>query len=209
MVSRSSFLPLRTEDALEILREVLPSIPEYCRIIRIQRDIPSTKILAGVKKTNLRQDLEKIPCRDIRAREVGHYFRVHKRLPSSVEFVIREYDSSEGKEFFLSLEDLKEDVLVGYCRLRFPSQSLRKEITEKSALIRELHIFSEALSLGEKKEESLQHKGHGSFLLKKAEELCRTHGKKKVVVISGIGVREYYRKKHAYSLEGPYMIKEL
>jgi len=90
--------------------------------------------------------------------------------------------------------------------LRFPSICLRKEITAKSALVRELHVYGAAVQIGKKG--SVQHKGLGKKLLKKAEDIATSKGKNKIVVISGIGVREYYRKL-GYKKQGVYMVKNL
>ena len=114
------------------------------------------------------------------------------------------YEASKGKEFFISLED--KNSLYGFCRLRFPSQFIRKEITKGSVLIRELHIYGESVELGKKGK--IQHKGYGKLLLRKAEEISEKNNKNKIVVISGIGVKEYY-KKLGYKKDGPYMVKYL
>ena len=103
---------------------------------------------------------------------------------------------------------MKNDVLFGFCRLRFPSQFLRQEVTKDSALIRELHVFSSAVQIGKRDKESFQHKGIGKSLLMKAEEVSKQNGKNKIVIISGIGAREYFRK-FGYELEGAYMVKVL
>ena len=121
---------------------------------------------------------------------------------------VLEYDASEGKEYFISFET--KNALYGFCRLRFPSESLRKEITLKSALIRELHVYGEALDIGAKGKSdggSAQHIGYGKRLLAEAEKISKKNGKNKVVVISGIGAREYY-KKLGYKKEGVYMVKK-
>lgn len=199
------FIPLTAKEAAELIVEFKKFIPEYCRIMRVQRDIPTYQIAAGVEMTNLRQYMHQkynVNCRCIRCREP----KGKKINFSKVEVKVSEYEASNGKEFFISVEDVKNDLLVGFCRLRFPSQSLRKEITEKSALIRELHVYGTATSLGE--DGSVQHKGFGKKLLKKAEEIAQQNGKNKMVVISGVGVREYYRKL-GYSLESFYMVKDL
>ncbi|HZX12440.1 MAG TPA: tRNA uridine(34) 5-carboxymethylaminomethyl modification radical SAM/GNAT enzyme Elp3 [Candidatus Nanoarchaeia archaeon] len=181
-------------------------VPEYVRIMRVQRDIASTVIDAGPIKTNLRQEVEKIckkeniHCKCIRCREAGF------KSVENPEVKVLEYEASEGKEFFISLE--KDNVLIGYCRVRFPSQCLREEITEKSAIIRELHIYSDALPLGERAEKSLQHRGFGKRLMEAAERIAKEKGKEKMLVISGIGVKEYYRKL-GYKKEGPYMAKTI
>jgi histone acetyltransferase (RNA polymerase elongator complex component) len=120
---------------------------------------------------------------------------------------IEEYLASEGKEFFLDVVN-KEDILIGFIRLRFPSQTnLRKEITKKTALIRELHIYGKIIPVGHIEDKS-QHKGWGTKLVKKCEEISKENGFEKIAIISGVGVRAYY-KKLGYELEGNYMIKEL
>lgn len=193
--------PLSTEEAAQLIQEFLPSIEPYCRIMRVQRDIPTYRTTAGVGETNLRQRLDEHASRDIRTREIGSR-KIETLKP---EIVVIEYDASDGKEFFISYEDKEQNVLVGFVRMRFPGQQLRPEITPKSALIRELHVYGEAAGI--KMEGKAQHKGTGSLLLKKAEEIARQHGMLKMVVIAGIGVREYYINKHGYEKEGPYVVK--
>ncbi len=202
---QGKFNALSTEDAAKMIAEFKQFIPEYCRIMRVQRDLPHYQVDAGVTKPNLRQLIETktkelgIKCRCIRCREIKNAKLENPQL------IVREYEASKGKEFFISFED--QDKIIGFCRLRFPSRFLRSEITKDSALIRELHIYSTALSLG-KKGESAQHKGFGKKLLEKAESIAKENKKNKIVVISGVGVRDYYRKLN-YSLEGPYMVKSI
>ena len=197
--------PLTTEKAAEIIAEFKKSVPEYCRIMRVQRDIPSYATEAGPGRTNLRQYVnkiledKKIKCRCIRCREIGRNIKKGK-----VKLKVFEYKASKGKEFFISLED--DNSLYGFCRLRFPSAFLRKEITKDSALIRELHVYGGLTELGERGK--IQHKGYGKLLLKKAEDISRKNKKNKIVVISGVGVREYY-KKLLYKKEGVYMVKKI
>ena len=208
------FKPLMTKEAAELISWFKQFIPPYCRIQRIQRDIPTYATEAGVDRTNLRQYVEKlckeknIKCKCIRCREAGIKLRTKKVNLDNLKIDIIEYEASKGKEFFISAEDKENDVLFGYCRLRFPSQSLREEITKDSALIRELHVYSPAVEIGKTSDESFQHKGIGKALLKEAEKISIKNNKNKIVVISGIGAREYF-KKFCYGLEGPYMVKNL
>ncbi len=210
------FTPLSTKEAAELIAEFKQRIPKYCRIMRVQRDIPTYVTASGVDRTNLRQYIEKIckekgiKCRCIRCREAGQYEKsTGKKLNlEDIEIAVEEYGASHGKEFFISAEELADDVLAGFARLRFPSQFLRPEITEDSALIRELHVFSSAVQIGRSSDNSLQHKGIGRALMKKAEEIAKQHGKNKIVVISGIGAREYFRKL-GYEKEGVYMVKRV
>jgi elongator complex protein 3 len=206
---QGSYKPLTTQQAAEIIAEFKRVVPKYVRIMRIQRDIPTKHTEAGVDRTNLRQYVDAmcnakgIRCRCIRCREVGRAKKLGK-----VDITVMRYDASHGKEFFISAEDVKNDVLVGFARLRFPSQQLRAEITEDSALLRELHVYGETAAVGEKAGLKSQHKGYGKMLLETAENIARQQGKNKMIVISGVGVREYYRKL-GYKREGQYMVKKL
>lgn len=201
---KKKYKPLTTKEAAELIVEFKKFVKPYCRIMRVQRDIPTYVTEAGVDRTNLRQYIhnlmgkKRIRCKCIRCREAGRAEKIGKYAIN-----VRIYDASHGKEFFISAEDTKNDVLLGFCRMRFPSQSLRKEITKDSALIRELHVYGEAAAIGKKG--LIQHKGLGRKLLKKAESIAKKHRKKKIVVISGVGVRGYYRK-FGYNLNGPYMV---
>lgn len=206
------FTPITTQEAAVIIAEFKREIPTYCRVMRVQRDIPTYRTEAGVDRTNLRQYVDEIckerniHCRCIRCREVGHQQLKNLRKLNKPSLVVVEYASSHGKDFFISYEDRKNDLLYGFVRLRFPSAVLRKEITEKTGLIRELHVYGEATSLGE--QGKVQHRGLGKKLMLAAEKICKKHGKNKVVVISGVGVRDYYRKL-GYQREGVYMVKKL
>ncbi len=199
------FKPLSIKDAAELLIKFKKHVPKYCRIMRIQRDIPTKQWIAGVEMTNFRQYLFQkydVKCNCIRCREpMGKEIDWNK-----VKIKIQEYGASKGKEFFISAEDTKNDLLVGFVRMRFPSDSLRKEITKKSALIRELHVYGTSLGLKEKG--TVQHKGYGKKLMKTAEEIAKKEGKDKMVVISGVGVREYYYNLN-YKKEGPYVTKKI
>jgi len=208
------YTPITTKKAVEIITEIKRFVPRYVRIMRVQRDIPTQVTEAGVDRNNLRQYVEKelkikgIKCNCIRCREVGHKIKKEKIKVDSknVKLNVFEYNASNGKEFFISFDDTKNDALIGFCRLRFPNQCLRKEITKNSALIRELHVFGSAVSIGMKGD--VQHAGYGKKLLKKAEDISKRNKKDKIVVISGIGVRNYYRKL-GYKKQGPYMVKKL
>ncbi len=205
MWKKGKYKPLTTSRAAEMIADFKKHVPPYVRIMRVQRDIPTYATAAGVDRTNLRQYVEdvmrkkKIKCSCIRCREIGRAKRVGK-----ARLKVLYYTASEGDEFFISVED-KENIF-GFCRLRFPSQSLLKEITDDSALIRELHVYGPATAIG--KRGIVQHKGIGKMLLHQAEDIAKTYYKNKMVVISGIGARDYYRKM-GYKKEGAYMVKRL
>ena len=200
--------PIGTEEAAELIAEAHRYIPEYCRVMRVQRDIPTNATLLDDSRTNLRQyvmelaEKKGINFRDIRSREIKNVVSDEKP-----QLIVREYDASGGKEFFISEELSGSDKLLGFLRLRFPPRSLHPVIEEDSALIRELHVYGSAVAIG-KKDEKTQHKGVGKRLMEKAEKIASDNGKNKMVVISGVGVRGYYRKL-GYELEKPYMVKRL
>ncbi|SFK88040.1 elongator complex protein 3 [Halogranum rubrum] len=223
MWRRDEYQPLTNEDAIEVVSEVMGMIPKYTRLQRVQRDIPADFIDAGVWKSNLRQLAEQraeekgIQLRDIRAREVG----MNEEDPSeeNIELDVMTYESGGGLEHFISFEDTEKDLLVGFCRLRFPSYShaapgpmeegdtVRRELKD-AALVRELHVYGSEAGIGTA-DGDWQHKGYGKQLLKKAEHLAADAGFEKVSVISGIGVRQYYRDKLGYHQDGPYVSKRL
>ncbi len=184
-----------TETAAEAVALCKAEVPEYCRIMRVERDIPTPLIEAGPDKSNLREIArEKMasPCKCIRCREVGRTkARGRKKLLEKV------YGASCGDEAFISIED--DSALHGFVRLR-------RNAGGRTG-IRELRVYGEQTPVG-KKSRQAQHKGLGSRLLKAAEGRARKWGSKKMFVLSGVGVREYYRK-HGYKLRGSYMVKGL
>ncbi|MBI4739821.1 tRNA uridine(34) 5-carboxymethylaminomethyl modification radical SAM/GNAT enzyme Elp3 [Candidatus Woesearchaeota archaeon] len=204
---RGIFTPISTGEAADRIAEIKRFVQPYCRIMRVQRDIPTKMTIAGVDQTNLRQVVAEtckergITCRCIRCREVGRFKKIEH-----VEIVIQSFDASGGTEFFISAEDKRNAVLLGFCRMRFPSQELRDEITKDSAIVRELHVYGSAVPIGSQGD--VQHRGWGKKLMQCAEEVARIHKKKKMLVISGIGVREYYYKL-GYKRDGPYVSKML
>lgn len=209
---KGEYKPLTTEEGVKLISEAMKYIPKYCRVIRIQRDIPSDKIVAGIKSSNLRELVERecekggIKIQEIRYREVGHKFE--KGIISnldSIKLLRFDYDASQGKEIFLSFEDVKNDVLIGFLRLRIPHKPFRPEIDEKTGLIRELHVYGPTVPIGQKMRKAWQHKGFGRKLLKEAERIAKNEfDMKKIIIISGVGVKEYY-KKFGYKKEGPYV----
>ena len=207
--------PYTDKQLINLIIDLKKMVPEYTRIARLYRDIPAESIIGGSKLSNLRQivheEMKKRgeKCRCIRCREIKE--EVPKE--DDVKLIIREYNSSGGREFFLSFEDIKTDKLISFLRLRFPSQLFSgedhfiKEL-QGSAVIRELHTYGVHLAISEKKTGASQHSGYGKKLLKKAEEITKKNGISNLAVISGIGVREYYRKR-GFRLKGSYMAKKV
>jgi len=170
--------------------------PTYVRIIRLIRDIPAESIIAGNMITNLRQvmQLRGAQCRCIRCREA----REKKFAINDLKLTSLKYQASEGEEYFISFESRDGKILYGFCRLRLSGQ--------KTALVRELHVYGELVSVGGSAK--IQHIGLGKRLLTEAEKIARQEKYKKILVISGVGVRGYY-KKLGYKLESTYMVKRL
>lgn len=214
---KGEYQPYSTEEAVKLITDVKKILPKWVRTMRIQRDIPSQLIEAGVQKSNLgelvykRLEEEGVQCQCIRCREVGHQAAqgtyTHKE---NVTLQRENYRASEGEEIFLSMEDAKSDVLLGFLRLRMPSEKAhRPEINQNTALIRELHVYGPMMPLGERTDELWQHKGYGEELIKTAETIStQEYDKKEILITSGIGVRNYYRK-FGYERKGPYMAKKL
>lgn len=215
---KGNYEPLDTKKAIKLIAKVKEIIPYWVRIMRVQRDIPTQLIEAGVKMSNLRQLVSEYMrkkgkrCNCIRCREAA--LRKAKEginyELSDAKLFIDEYRASKGTELFLSLEDEKRELLFAYCRLRIPEDSFRREIRDKNAIIRELRVLGEPLLLGERKKDALQHQGLGARLLREAERIAKeVFDKKGMIIISGLGVKEYYRKKFGYKDKGPYVYKKL
>ena len=202
MWTRGEYAPYSVEEAVDLLSKMKSLVPEYTRIQRVERDIPAPQITAGILKSNIRQIVKEnmaskgMECRCIRCREVGHTGEVLED-PDVVEQKVTEYDSCGGKERFISLE--YNDSIVGYVRLRTDDTD--------TATVRELKVFGKIASIGSDGED-WQHRGFGKELMLEAERFAVQDNKKRMRVTSGIGVREYYRAL-GYSLEGPYMVKDL
>jgi len=218
MWENGEYTPYTLEKIIELISEIKKQIPRWMRIQRIQRDIPSNLIADGVKRGDLRllvQDKlkrENGRCQCIRCREVGHvqYKSKYEPILSNIKLLTTRYKASDGEEIFLSYEDIKQDVLIGLLRLRCPSSKIyRPELkTERSTLVRELHIFGPVVQVGKKANENQwQHKGWGELLMHEAERISKDEfDAQKIVVLAGIGTRNYYRR-FGYKQEGPYMVK--
>ena len=123
-----------------------------------------------------------------------------------------DYEASGGREILLSFEDDKE-TLFGLLRMRIqdrPIARLGQEIDGNIVLIRELHVYGPELPLGQRKLLAAQHRGLGRALLLEAEKIARQEFRvQAIVILSGVGAREYYRSEFDYILKGDYMIKTL
>ncbi|MCD4694298.1 tRNA uridine(34) 5-carboxymethylaminomethyl modification radical SAM/GNAT enzyme Elp3 [bacterium] len=202
------YKPYSDSELQELIIKCKKIIPPYVRVIRLIRDIPGESIEAGNKITNLRQIMKDkgLECKCIRCREAKD-----KKINKKDLFLKNiKYSASGGEEEFVSYESKSRDVLYGFVRLRLKDNVKKDNILirkEKTALIRELHVYGELVSEGDKKIK-VQHRGLGKKLMEEAEKISKKKGFEYVVVISGVGVRGYYRKM-GYKLEKTYMIKKI
>ncbi|HLG37827.1 MAG TPA: tRNA uridine(34) 5-carboxymethylaminomethyl modification radical SAM/GNAT enzyme Elp3 [Nitrososphaera sp.] len=201
------------EDLIKVIVEAKKIVPEWVRIMRVQREIESKDIIAGHKSGNLRQIVlqnlrqQGFKCRCIRCRETG----LQRRYPTEDEIVLRrtDYSASEGREIFLSYESKDTDTILGFLRMRKVTRPHRNELVN-SVIVRELHVYGQAVRVGIKEiSNSYQHRGYGTKLLREAQRIAKDElGVEKFAIISAVGTRQYYRKL-GYSQDGPYVSKVL
>lgn len=195
--------PYTKDELSEVLTHCILATPEYCRLTRIIRDIPSTDIVEGNKITNFRQLAENSihqagkKSRDIRAREI----KALDYDPEAIHLTTTEYQVRVGTEvFFQALvpvetpQKTQEEKLLGFLRLLMPSESSYIEELHGAALIREVHVYGQAQGLGTRSSGKTQHKGLGTQLMNVAIAYAKKRGFQKIAVISAVGTREYYRK---------------
>lgn len=205
-----SWKPYTRDELLFVLCQVYKQVPQYCRVTRMVRDIPSTDIVDGNKLTNFRQIVEeelkkqKIKLNDIRSREIRH----KKVKKEDLTLKILNYKTSVGEEYFLQFVTSKNQI-AAFLRLSLPKtkSNFIKEL-EDCSVIREVHVYGEAVDVGKTKKGKAQHLGLGKALIKNSEEISKEKGFKKIAVISSIGTREYY-KKFGYNLVDLYQVKSL
>lgn len=199
---QGKYKPYSDKVLQKLLVEIKALIPPYVRINRLIRDIPGPDIVAGNRITNLRQLLHQqgVACKCIRCREV----RGEKFALKDVRLVRRMYRAGNGIEHFISYESKDRKKLYAFIRLRLSKEDLL--FNDSTALIRELHTYGELMPVGSGKQ-AVQHVGLGKRLMKEAEKLAKHKGFDQIAVISGIGVREYYRKM-GYTLQSTYLVKK-
>ncbi len=221
LYKKGKYVPYSQKELFDLLLEMKKITPRYVRISRLIRDIPSTDVTAGSNITNLREYLQKklhnenIRCQCLRCREIAHQLTHFPKQKLSLPILfVDSYKASDGTEYFLSFEDEERKAVYAFCRFRIPSKNSSQTIylpeLKDTALLRELHTYGYLVPIHTEtnKEDAPQHTGLGRRLMEKAEEIAKIHGFQKIAVISGIGVREYYRKL-GYTLERTYMVKKL
>ena len=212
------YQPYPDETMIELLAEIKALVPGYVRISRVLRDIPTQYIVAGPRDSlrgvvRERMARDGTACRCIRCREYGH--RAYNGwTPGQPRLVRADYDASGGREVFLSYID-EEDTLFGLLRLRVqPSGSPEPQCT-----VRELHVYGPEVPLKHQPAgaeavtetaTAVQHRGLGRSLLREAERIARDEfAARQLVVLSGVGAREYYRAEFGYRDRDAYMVRDL
>ena len=219
---KGGYHPYSTSELVQIIADIKPAIPEYSRVNRVVRDIPSDYIVAGSKRSSLRQDVHielaarGQRCRCVRCREIrGQAVDI-----ASLEMKDLVYHPADAEEHFISYST-PDDRLAGYLRLSIPSAvsawdrndarnqlyALIPEI-DGSALIREVHIYGQSLEVGADLSGAAQHSGLGTALLEKAEALAKIAGYRQIAVIAAVGTRLYYEKR-GFKRSALYMVKEI
>ncbi|MBU4225006.1 MAG: tRNA uridine(34) 5-carboxymethylaminomethyl modification radical SAM/GNAT enzyme Elp3 [Chloroflexi bacterium] len=209
---RGEYQPYTQEELTALIADLKPTIPRYCRVNRVIRDIPSTHVVAGNKRTSLRQDVHAemrrrgtrcncIRCREVRAQGVD---------ADSLKLEDLIYTTDGAEEHFLSFVT-PDDKVAGFLRLSLPnpdSPSTRMTDLEAAAIIREIHIYGQSLLVGEEGNGAAQHAGLGTRLLKEAGEIARGRGFRRMAVISAVGTRRYYLER-GFEKGKLYLLKSL
>jgi elongator complex protein 3 len=209
---RGEYHPYTTQELVALIADIKPSIPRYCRVNRVIRDIPSTNVVEGNKRTSLRQDVQAelrqrgTRCQCIRCREVrGQGVDFSDLLTHDLV-----YQTETAEEHFLSF-DTPQDQVVGFLRLSLPAvRSTEPGLPDLlgAAIIREVHVYGQSLPVGAEAGGAAQHSGLGRRLLRKAERIARSRGYTRLAVISAVGTRQYYLRQ-GFERADLYLVKDL
>jgi elongator complex protein 3 len=209
---RGEYHPYSTDALIELIADIKTTIPRYCRVNRIIRDIPSTNVVEGNKRTSLRQDVQRMlqargeHCECIRCREVrSTKFIAH-------DLVLRDliYHTDFAEEHFISF-NTSDDQITGFLRLSLPAANApatKLADLDGAAIIREVHVYGQSLKVGQENQGAAQHAGLGTRLLQKANEIAQQHGFKRLAVIAAIGTRNYYLER-GFQRGALYLVKDV
>ena len=213
--------PYAKDELVDVLVQDVLNTPPYVRISRMIRDISATDILVGNKHTNLRQMVEQeLAAEDVANRVQEIRFReINQQQVRAAELTLQDfaYTTAVSDEHFLQWVTA-DNKIAGFCRLSLPhwdkltSGACDISVDELlvqpgQAMIRELHVYGQALSLGSEGM-SAQHQGLGQKLLTKASSIAAEAGYTSLNVISSIGTRAYYRAQ-GFTDAGLYQQKSL
>jgi elongator complex protein 3 len=192
---RGEYQPYTTAELTSLIADIKPTIPRYCRVNRVIRDIPSTNVVEGNKRTSLRQDVHAelrrrgTRCQCIRCREV------RKQAVEAQDLRLEElaYQADDAQELFLSYVT-PDDRLAGFLRLSFPDLPAPPEVADlaQAAIIREVHVYGQSLPVGADQSGAAQHAGLGTQLIQRAEQAAGQRGYRRLAVIAAVGTRQYY-----------------
>ena len=209
---RGEYTPYTMEELIHLLADVKPSIPRYCRANRVIRDIPSTNVVAGNKRTSLRQDVHRematrgTKCDCLRCREVrGKAIEIDKLKLDDLNYL-----AENAEEHFISFIT-PDDKVAGFLRLSLPNTNAPKtgiSDLEGATIIREVHVYGLSLEVGAEKSGSAQHAGLGTRLMLEAEQVALKNGFRRMAVIAAVGTREYYLDR-GFKRGEYYLIKEI
>lgn len=213
MYQRGEYVPYaetNPEDMKNVIITFLRHVPYYMRVNRVIRDFFAEVVVGGVKNANMRKEIESdlkidgVELRDIRIREIkdGEFD------PNNCHLFVDKYEACGGINYFISYENKKRTKLFGFTRLRL-NKSYNNVMPElyDCAIIRELHVYGVHTGVGNDVKHT-QHRGLGKKLIAKAEEIAGLSGYERIVVISGIGVKGYYRKLGYYDYH-TYLAKDI
>lgn len=221
---RGEYTPYTQQELIDLIADIKPGIPVYCRVNRVIRDIPSTNVVEGNKRTSLRMDVfDELArrgerCRCIRCREV----RGEKVDPAALRLVDEVYHAAEAEEHFLQFvipdEKRPEGAIAGYLRLSLPQGegpsapgavvTAAMPDLQGAALIREVHVYGQSLAVGEERDGAAQHIGLGTRLLDEASRIAKEKGFARLAVIAAIGTRLYYENR-GFRRGDLYLVKDL
>jgi elongator complex protein 3 len=209
---RGEYHPYTTEELVGLLADIKSTIPRYCRVNRVIRDIPSTHVVEGNRRTSLRQDAQLemqrrgTRCQCIRCREV----RGEQVQPGHLRLEQQVYPAGGAEEHFISYVT-PGDRLAAFLRLSLPgpgSPHLGLPDLEGAAIIREVHVYGQSLQVGAELSGAAQHVGLGTRLIAHAARLARRNGFGRLAVISAVGTRRYYLER-GFERGELYLVKEL
>jgi elongator complex protein 3 len=209
--NNGTYQPYTMDELVKLMADIKSIVPGYVRISRVMRDLPTKFIVAGCRdlalRSTVRKHMDEIDsnCKCIRCREYGHRAKIGWKF-GEPKLKRLDYTAAGGNEIFLTMED-EQETIFGLLRLRingsYPAKGYK-------AIVREIHVYGSAVSLGQRKTDAIQHQGLGGKLLQEAERISREEfHADKLAIISGVGARNYFRNEFGYELEGPYMVKKL
>jgi ELP3 family radical SAM enzyme/protein acetyltransferase len=200
------------KDLFDVVRYSMETCPNWCRLPRVVRDIPSNYIQCGNTHANLRQmidtqlDKEGVVSMDIRSREISRHTEYYNK---PAQYSSTYYYANNGHNYFIEYESTDKRVLFGFIRLRFVEKEnmTKLNVLKNRGLVRELHVYGDTTAVNKYNNRASQHKGIGKRLLWEAEKKTMEHGLYGIAVISGVGVRKYYEDR-GYREKDKFMIMD-